>query len=84
MNVEKLTKLINRKYPNYDIKDTPLQLFYNKIGDFVAHYEFVNVDIGDFTNVIFVGQGSTVFMDYLFEKPYDAVEYFKDNVRVLL
>ena len=83
MDIEKLTKVLKRKFPNYDFADKPNSLYFDVRQNFVVYYDMYDID-NVYRSVVFVGQGSTVFMDYLFSDTKTAIEYFEDNVRILL
>ena len=82
MNIEKFTKLINKKFPNYDITDNADEIYV----DFRQHFVIGYVLLNDFDNkfIVFVGQGSTVYNHELFNNYNEADEYFKDCVKLFI
>ena len=82
MDVEKFTRLINKKFPNYDIADNADEIYVDFRQHFVISYMLFN-DV-DNKIVVFVGQGSTVYNHELFNNYNEADEYFKDCVKLFI
>ena len=82
MDVEKFTRLINKKFPNYDIADNVDEIYFDFRQNFVVGYMLFN-DV-DNKFVVFVGQGSTVYNHELFNNYNEADEYFKDCVKLFV
>ena len=80
MNVEKFTKSINKKFPNYDIADNADKIYFDFQHNFVVGYMLFNDADNKF--VVFVGRGSTVYNHELFYDYNEAHEYFRDCVKL--
>lgn len=82
MNTEKLTKLINKKFPNYDIADDAEEIYIDFENHYVANYILFNNS--DNKCVVFVGQNSTIYNHELFDNYNEADRYFKDCVEIFI
>lgn len=82
MNIEKFTKLINKKFPNYDIGDYASELYYDFGDTIVANYMLFD-DLDNNKYIVFVAQDSNIHNHKLFDSWNKAHDYFKDCVKLL-
>ena len=77
MDLEKLTKLISRKYFNLDEDSYPLSAYFNEHEDFALKYF---VDSEEANCVVIVGNGTSVYNCELFKDWELAEEYLRSFI----
>ena len=82
MDTKKLVRMINKKFPNYDIADNADEIYCDFRQNFVANYMLFNDS--DNKCVVFVGQGSLIYNHELFDNYNEADRFFKDCVGLFI
>ena len=82
MDTEKLVRMINKKFPNYDIADNADEIYTDFRQNFVVGYMLFNDSDNKF--VVFVGQGSNIYNHELFDDYNEADSYFKGCVKIFV